>query len=398
MAGWDKGGSGALERIATLGAAALGLVGYLYALGGIVIWLRMQTAQLSSGAVVAVNDRHLLAVGVSVVAFELFVLVAISAVVAAVVAVGVLIQKWKGDSNPAPGASQSARESDEGKTEESEPEPVLGSSKLGAAWDDEGTLAGCVFPVTGLLLVTVGLSLPGPTWHRAVLWIVGLATLLLAAVAMIFRLMPWIGARLGERLLHILTVALLVLALAFGIFAMPLLQGTLLLAGTALIYFGPFLKWPDLAKGDIHVRELLRSAGLWVALAATTLVALAWVATPPVAFTQSTVESLDHMRFEKGAYLDRGDGGIYVGSCTLNETNDDGYQTSTESRVTLVPGEESERVRLGQATYHFDPGGRPSVWQTIKIVIGGGVPGVHDAYLLHHPLRGQVKDVCGPDR
>src|ERR1700755_3444803 len=99
MAGWEKEKKGGtLERIAALGAAALGLVGYLYALGGVVIWLRVRTAQLSPGALATVNDRPLLSVGVSVVAFELFLLVVISAVVAAVVAVGILVPKKVKDS------------------------------------------------------------------------------------------------------------------------------------------------------------------------------------------------------------------------------------------------------------------------------------------------------------
>ena len=364
-----------LERVIALGASALGLVGFLYALGGIVIWLRMQTAQLTPSGIVAANDRHLLEVGVSVVAFELFLLLAIGVVVALLVATRILYRRHKGIAPE--------------EKEETKP-----GQKLEKAWTDEEALASIVLPATGLILFAVGLSVPGPTLPRAALWIAGLAVLLTAAVTMIFLLIDRFGRWVKLKPLRWLTGLLLLAALGLGIFVLPLLQGTILLAGTVLTYLGTFLRWPDPKVGDVHVSELLRSNGPWVAIALTTLVALAWVATPPVSFTHARLESLARQNPQDGAYLDRGDGGVYIGTCTVKETSDDGRQTSTESRVTLIPGEESARARLGQETYHFDPGGRPSLWQTFKTILGGGIPGVHDAP-LDHPLRRQVDDVCG---
>ena len=208
--------------------------------------------------------------------------------------------------------------------------------------------------------------------------------------------LTWIGAKLKPEGLQVIAVTLLSAAIVLGIFVLPLLQGTILLAGTALIYTGPFARWPDRQEEKTLGSEFLRSGGFWTAVAAATVVALAWVSTPPVAFTRAVVEPVDHSDKQLGAYLDRADGGVYLGTCTVGKDLGGGHEASTESRITLVPDKESARVRLGQETYSFDPGGRPSIWQTIKAVVGGGSAGVHDAP-LHHPLRGQVMSVCGSD-
>lgn len=382
--------SGGLDRAATVAAGALGLVGYLYALGGIVVWLRVQTAQLSpDGAIVAADNKHLLAIGVRVVAFELFLLLAIAAIVAVLVGFAILRRGGLPDRRDQKGL------------------------KFKEAWKDQGTLGGFIGPETALLLVTIGLSLQGPTPLRACFWISGLLIGVAVALAMIFRTRPaeqvnnpsrwrrWliaVGNRLKLKGLRRITVLLLGLAIGFGIFLLPLLQGTILIAGTSLIYAGPFLVWPDRNASSSFGTALLRSGGLWTAVAVTTVVALAWVATPPVAFTRAVVESLDHSTSEPGAYLDRADGGVYLGTCIVGRDLDPEHQASTGSRITLVPDAESARVKLGQDTYRFDPGGRPSIWQTIKAVVGGGADaGTHNP-LLHHPLRGQVRHVCGSDK
>jgi hypothetical protein len=374
-AGWDKEEepkTGALERIAALGAAALGLVGFLYALGGVVIWLRMQAAQLTPSGIVALSDRHLLEVGVSVVAFELFLLLSIGLIVASLVAARILLWKHRG------AASREDR-------------PRL---NLGTAAEDAGTLAGIVLPTIALTLFTVGLAIPGSPPARTLTWIAGVAILAAAALGMIFlqieRFAEWVTLTPWQWLAGLL----LPVAMTLGIFVLPLLQGTILLAGTALAYLGPFLRWPEPKTGDVRVAAVLRSTGLWVAIALTTVVALAWVATPPVSFTHARLNSLNREHPHEGAYLDRGDGGVYIGTCVAGDAGEDGRRDSAESRVILVPGEESARLRLGQETYHFDPGGRPSLWQTFKTVVGGGIPGAHDAP-LDHPLRGQVEHVCG---
>ena len=153
-----RSGSGGLERIATVAASALGLVGYLYALGGIVVWLRVQTAQLApDGAIVAANDKHLLAIGVRVVAFELFLLIAIGGIVAILVGVGVLLRRELPEYGSASGEPPTAPDPAAAPA----PEPTRHKSRLEQIWDDERTLGGFIGPETALLLIAFGLQPAG---------------------------------------------------------------------------------------------------------------------------------------------------------------------------------------------------------------------------------------------
>jgi hypothetical protein len=375
-----------LERIATAGVAALGLVGYLYALGGIVVWLRVQTAQLTpDGAIVAIDDRHLLAVGARVVAFELFLVVAISAIVTGLVGLGAL---RRGEL------------------------PKTGTRKSQAfkeAWEEPGTLGGFIGPEAALLLITIGLSSDGSPALRMGLWLVGVAIAVPALLAMTFRVRPtrhadrhdgWrqylqeLGEAIGEDGLRTLAGLLFVAGVGVSVFLLPLLQGTILLAGTAMIYAGPLVSWPSTREFNALARELLVSSGVWTAIAVSTAIALAWVATPPVGFSSAQVEALNGSRSQVGAYLDRNDGGVYLGLCEARLAGSGQYEESDEAHIRFVPAAEAERLDLGQASYQFDPGGRPSLWQAVKAVVGGGSAATHNAP-LPHPLRGRAAQVCG---
>jgi hypothetical protein len=367
---------GGLERVAAVAAGAVGLVGYLYALGGIVVWLHLKTAQLPlDGAIVATDDRHLLAIGLRVVAFEAFLLIAICAIVALLTGISAALRR-----GPPPG-------------------PDTNIDGLDKAWKSRRTLFGFAGPEVGLLLVSLGLGAQGPTSTRTFLVIAGSFTGAAAGVLMILRLPrdPAVGKPESRTLkfgLRLLALVLLAAAIVIGLRVLPILQGTFLLAGTALIYTGPFLKWPG--EEDEHTigYELLRSGGVWATIAFSTAVALAWVATPPVTFTRAMVESVDRTASHPGAYLDRGENGVYLGTCTVDEERSGKYEVSKESRITLVPSRESARVRLGQAKYRFDPGGRPSLWQAITAGVGGAAT---ENAVLHHPLRGQAAQVCDPN-
>ncbi len=376
-----------------MAAAAIGLVGYLYALGGIVVWLRVQTAQLTpDGVIVATNDRHLLAVGARVVAFELFLLVTIGAVIAAVIGVGIV---YRGELPKRP--------------------PTKELRLLKQAWDDWGTLGGFIGPEIGLLLIMLGLSLGEGTLPRWLCGTVGAVVLVTSLLMMLFRTPPpakpakkkrwrWLeekggwrgivsssGNALGTGWLRGLAIALLVTGVGVAIFAVPLLQGTILLAGTAMIYAGPFVNWPDHGGESFH-RRLLRSGGFWMAIAGFTVVALAWVATPPVDFTEAKTENLEGKMTAQGAYLDRAEGGVYLGVCAIKGSGD--AATSTEAHIQFVPAEDSARLVLGHETYEFDPGGRPSIWLAFKSIIGGGGAAGGDAP-LSTSLREQAGRVCG---
>ena len=322
------------------------------------------------------------------VAFELFLLIAIGIVVATLVGIAI----WRHGELP-------------------KRPPTKELKMLKEAWEDQATLGGFIGPEAGLLLITVGLSANGSTGLRTSLWIAGAVIGATALLAMIFRVPPkgsspdeysaWrttlkdLGEAIGTDGLQWLAIVLLLAAVIAAIFLLPLLQGTILLAGTVMIYAGPFVNWPD--RGDSSFgRLLLRSGGFWTAVAASTAIALAAVATPPVGFTRATVESLDGSNSRSGAYLDRGDGGVYLGLCTPDDIHG-GRQVSTHARIHFLPAEEGEHLELGGDGYRFDPGGRPSIWQTLVATFGSGSAAAENAP-LHHSLRGQATYACGSRR
>lgn len=139
-----------LENVVTIAAAAVGLVGYLYALGGVVVWLRIQTSQVSSnGAIISANDKHLLEVGARVVAFELLLMLAIGALVTALFAIAVLRR---------------------GRLPSHMTKQKL---TLEEAWNSKPVLASIVGLEASLLMISIGLSVDNSASLRATLWVGG---------------------------------------------------------------------------------------------------------------------------------------------------------------------------------------------------------------------------------
>jgi hypothetical protein len=358
-----------LGRVLAFAATAAGLVAYLYMLGGIVVWLKLQTARLSpDGAIVAINDRRLLAVGSRVVAFEIFLLLAASASITALVAI-VLLQR-----------------------RELPRQPIRQFDDLVTAWSDKGTLSGFIGSEASLLLIAVGLSVNNPSSLRTSLWIVGAVFGFFVALAVIFHEPPkhkagekslsgWrsaidrLGDRLGLGVLRFLATLLLAAALIAAIILVPLLQGTILLAATALIYAGPFMRWPRATDSHIFRRELARSSGLWMAVAVSTAVALAWVATPPVSFPSASLEMPKGEETRSGAYIDRNGEGTYLGVCTVSRDDPSSPPISSDAKIEFLSSENVERLQLDSYTYDFDPGGRPSLGQVIVAIFGDGDAG-----------------------
>lgn len=387
----EKARADGVERAATVAAALLGLAGYLYALGGIVIWLRLQTARIPpDGAIVAVDPRHLLAVGARVVAFELFLLLAVSAIVTALVALAVVRR------GPIT-------------------HPIYGKrfGAIEAAWSDKPTLGGFIGPEFALLLIALGMSVERPA-PRHLLLIAGAVLATLAFLAMIFREPPrtdvkwritfppsWRrklekrGNKLELEALRFVAALLLPIAAGTAVFLLPILQGMILLAGTVLIYAGPLVRWPGTDDFGTFRRELLLSSGVWTSIAVVTAVALAWVATPPVSFSQADVSAAGAERaFASGAFLARTDAGVYLGICTP-VPDDDG--TSTDAHIQLVPAAQSASLTVGPGGYAFDPGGRPSIFMAARAMVSSGSAEEGDAP-LHHSLLGEARDPCDPDR
>jgi hypothetical protein len=199
----------------------------------------------------------------------------------------------------------------------------------------------------------------------------------------------WIG-RTGRRFRAFQGVTGLVLAinLAVSIAAVPALQGTILLAATALVYLGPVLKWPRRASG----RGFVSSTGVWLAIAASTAVAVAWVATPPVAFTRAELVLSDSRL--SGAYLGSNSDGFSVGVCApAHGKASADLEHSRPTRLIFVPRGSVRTLRVGGPRYEFDPVGRPSIGQVAVAVIATHNPR-EDRPPLAHALHGRAEKIC----
>ncbi len=383
--GEERKGRG-VENAATIVAAAVGLVGYLYALGGVMVWLRIQTSELpSEAAAVGASDRHLLELGARAVAFELLLSIVIGVVVATLFSVAVI----RRGRLPRHVRTDRARLEDVARSK-----PILGS------------IVGLEIP---LLLIAIGLGVGEPAWLHAALWILGLILGGLVGAAMIATVKSATGdddyeGRLrivligleapGPKRLRKICAALFVLALFIGIFLVPLLQGTLLIAGTIMIFVGHLTSWPQRNTPGSFPRELLRSTGVWLGVVLATAVALAWVATPPVGFSRVVVKSADGRVLQTGAYLDRDTNGLYIGQCRSSTASAEDRPDSTEATIRLLPPTESGRLELGGEEYSFDPGGRPSLADVVFAGLSGGDAATNDAP-LSYPLRGRSSELCG---
>ncbi len=432
MGGREKEQDDGLGRWIALATGAAGLVAYLYFLGGVVTWLRLATARLSGdGGIVATDSKRLLAVGARVAVFELLLLFMISAIVIALV--GFAIRRRGGL------PVRSLRDIDD----------------LTEGWSNLWTLGGMIVPTIALLSIVIGLSAEPPV-VRVGLLILGLSIGLLVGLAMIFGdppkgkelcsddadedwSPPWrrqiveLGrlirgergeeaakraekmngtddaekqkaikeaeerASYGIRWIQRAAALLFVLTCGVAVALVPLLQGTMLLAGVAVIYAGPFVTWPRSSGLQELTHELLRSSGVWLGIAAATAVALAWVATPPVAYQRATLLIDGQSASFPGAYLDRAADGTYLGRCTsdpLPPARGDGAPSSTRARIEFVAESAQQGAYLGGRSYQFDPGGRPSLLQAASAALGG--PGAaRESAPLHHALRGRPDGVCG---
>ena len=202
------------------------------------------------------------------------------------------------------------------------------------------------------------------------------------------------GIRCVQVVASLLIVANCVVAIVF----VPIQQGMLLLTGTAVIYTGAFVTWPRSSRLRDFGSELVRSSGVWLAIAAATAVALAWVATPPVEYPGATLRIEGRSAALSGAYIDRTADGVYLGLCTPkappHSDGDEGLR-STEAHIAFIAKDRVRRIDIGGEKYMFDPGGRPSLAQVFLAGLGGTSAARRPAP-LHYTLRGGEADlICG---
>ncbi len=366
----SDGRDGAIGRVVTVGAAAAGLVAYVYLLGGIVIWLRVTAAQLPGDeGVVAAGSKRLLSIGSRVAAFEALLLIAVGGIVAALVA----FASGRRDSAP---IRQPASFRD-----------------VDLAWRDRASLLGMVGPASALLLLALGFGASGRP--RAALISVGAVGGILVLRWMIFR-QPNTALTQPHRaswVLRVAAVLLLICNLGVAIGVLPLLEGTILLAGTAVIYAGRFVSWPRSPMFKHLGRELVKSGGVWLAVAAATAVGLAWVATPPVGFSLVTVYRVDRPPLSNVAYIDRNGSGLYLGYCIEGSPGAPGEEPDSARKIRFVPNDEIRELVLDDDQYRFDPGNRPSIGQLVVAEVRNQGPAEGSAP-LSRSLRKSADEQC----
>lgn len=388
-------------RIAALAALAAGLVAYLYLLGGTVTWLRLAGAQLAGDAgIVATDSKRLLAIGARVVVFEILLLIAISAIVTALVMAATFRR---------------------GKLPEGRQPREFADFRDG--WSKLWTLGGMIGPASALLLIVIGASVE-TQGLRCALLAAGIAIGAYAGVVMVRGIPPegsgpdwapwWLrpvrkagrAIRGGEAAsaerrqqgigrVRSVATTMLVLNVVVAVCVVSLLHGAILLAGTALIYAGPFVTWPRSSELKKFTTELVRSSGVWLAIGSATLIALAWMATPPVGYPLARVQVEGLPVIRPAAYIDRTSDGVYVGYCTPESYERDGEPgfRSSASLIVFVAKDTFRGIEVGSATYEFDPGGRPSLFQVIAAGLEGESAARADAP-LSQTTRPRSNDVC----
>jgi hypothetical protein len=383
--GTTKPGDGnqPINRAVTFAAAVAGLVAYLYFLGGVVTWLRMSASRLSGDdAVVAVHNSRLLSIGARVAAFELALLATVSLIVVFIV----LRNPTDASTTPRIGGFDN----------------VSGWSHVKEGWRDLWTLSGMIGPATAALLVVLGLALEPDCLRVALLVAGGLLGAAAAFVMMhhrpppdrswrraVTRLGTWIreDTKPGVGGVRALARLLLVLNAFVAIYLVPALQGTILLAATAVIYAGPFLGWPNPGAQPHLASKVVRSTGVWVGIAASTVVAAAWVATPPIAFSRAAFQQSSEPVV--AGYIGRDGDGLIVATCSPNPA----ARRSDGSLIRFFSKDDVTELSIGGEKYRFDTGGRPSLWQLAFAAVSDRDPSTENA-VLHHALRGRAEHLC----
>jgi hypothetical protein len=348
-----------LQAGGAIGAGLVGLTAYVYLLGGIVAWLRITAARLSSdNATSAFQDRALLATGLKALLFELFLLGAISLVV---------WLAWRAARH-----IDSQARKDQAHLVQYVAFVLLASLVAGLTTaallveafdvdvdDKAGAIILCFLGV-GLLLGGLDLTERVPHWlYRE------------------RREHSWIGPALWVLRLFVTT---LVTVTALIFMAVPLAITTLVLL--ALLHLGSRIDLLPQARG---MRDLLPAVAILAA--ALNAVIIPYLATPPVTFDRATVLTQKDEEIV-GAFIGRSNEGVYLATCNQQRPT-----VSKEARIKLIPAEEVKAVVLGGFPYSFDVGRRPSLLALTKYFVDGS-PLSHDDDGFQLDLRGE-RHVCG---
>ncbi len=326
-------------------AALAGLGVYIYLLGGIVAWLRAVAARLPADNVTpAFENRHLVALGLKVVALEVLLLLVVAAVIVAVLGV---IKETERTARHRGGPEDARRHFSRpaGAVEEVEEDdlPLALSIAFRAL-------------LIGLLLAALGSTTDALSEGQ---WL-GLAVLFAAAVAAIELTLRWRTTLLvpiaqrppssqrfaAECLSRLAVWTLMAETVYLGLWKLAAPLGAAVLVLLALLVV-------------VHyARSLQLWTGVAVVMVALNLTIVPYLATPPVAYERATIITTSGA-MRQGAYLGRTSEGVYLGTC---EPFGPGSQGSKLARVEVVAPEEIDELTLGGPRYVFDVARRPTLY------------------------------------
>lgn len=309
----------------TIGIAGglIGLAAYLYLLGGLVMWLRVNAARLpSDDAMRALDSKRLLAIGMKAFLFELILMGAL---------LGLTWLIWNR------------------KTKKSDSE-VKKEEDGWIAWIGvlQGTVAGVL---AGTISARLGAS--------PLLTSISIA-LIVAGAWLLF--LPWALAKLEthERAEWHLKTWLTVAAAGVAVLVLSAPTGVAVLVLLLFLHLSHLMSHLP-AKRDpakLIPAVLILGAGL-------SLVVGAYLATPPVALDDAVVV-FAHGKTLEGGYVGQSEEGVFLATCVPKARTP---KVSRASHLKVIPAEKVKRVVLGGPGYVLDYGKDPSLMDIARFLV-----------------------------
>ena len=310
-----------LNKLLPIATGVAGLVVYVYAFGGLVVWARLTASRLyTDSAINALGSKSLLATGLKVVAFEIGVLALLTWLT------------WRLGARFAVSGESSRKEKKEG------------ALRVGS------------MIVQGLLVAFVAVCL---------LSLLSLPPLLAFVPAFV-----WVGAGLKSRESRLFEIADN-RGLGWGL-GLPVTVCAVLFSAaapgiSALILFALVFNesWFEKLFSD---KGSDRIAPIFALLVAFSAIVLAFITTPPVTFDRVSVVEIHGDRVE-GGYIARSEDGIFVATC--EQFPDDPYR-SKKPRLQVIPNDSVKSLTIGGDRYAIDNGKRPSLFDLARHLFSQG--------------------------
>jgi Vacuolar protein sorting-associated protein 62 len=336
----------AIADVLQVTVLSFALLGYVYAIGWLLTWVRLAAVRLPvDAALPAIDEKVIFAAGARAV-----LVMAIVFALMCVFAYAVHLGRWDKHADAwreivatdrisarkryLSAGSRQARGAPRGLTPQEALVRVIAGFNVGVLSAALGLVAG------RFAKTLIDQWQPGEWWALLAPW--ALFTILAALV--LREVNPLRGGRFAHGLLWVCVIVVAMLCSA------PI--GLLVLTWMGIGTFGRSFGKRSLPGSTF---ELLRSPLPWVLLTIYALVALAYWAMPPVSFLQARVQTANGT--ELGGYLARNGAGAYLVSCTPLADAD-----SIDDRVELVPSAALSSLEVsGTTEFTLDTGERPSV-------------------------------------